>query len=314
MGNANQYGTGFSNIYESLDGVGNFPRDWRYKDADAYIQDDYVVSQRLTLNLGLRYEHIGDLGSADGTGNVVFSALDPNPGAAGSYDGYLVTSNYNGGSLATPAGVIRGSNTIGYNGDGQNTWNPRVGFAWLLPGTDRFLLRGGIGMYHTTTEGLINLQLAASAPTGQWSELAGASNVGSTVAAPFPSQASQISSGFNPPSSYSWTPFLYSDSTEFTVDAMAQDFRPPTTYHYSLGLQSKLPGGAVFNVSYAGARDLHEIMTVEPNQAPLASPTNPITYDSRWPDHCHHKYRCERPGAQTLHRVRNQHCGAHRNR
>ena len=48
-----------------------------------------------------------------------------------------------------------------------------------------------------------------------------------------------------------------------------RDFRPPTTYHYSLGLQSKLPGGAIFDVSFAGARDLHMIMSTSINQAPL---------------------------------------------
>ena len=114
----------------------------------------------------------------------IVSKINPNPAAAGSLDGYLVNSNYNGPAL--PAGVIKGKNKFGFNGDGQNTWNPRFGFAWLLPGSDRFVLRGGIGMYHTTTEGQMNLLLAAEAPTGLWSVLTGTYNAASTDANPFP--------------------------------------------------------------------------------------------------------------------------------
>ena len=256
------YGVPYSNIYETYEGIGDFQRDWRYKDANAFIQDNYRVTKRLTLNLGLRYERIGDLGSANGGGNVNVSALNPNPPATGSLDGYLVNSNYHGPAL--PAGVIQGKNTFGFNGDGQNTWNPRLGFSWLLPGMDRFVLRGGVGIYHTTTEGQMNLLLCAEAPTGLWSVLTGTYNAASTDANPFPAA----------PAFPVFTP--YSPSTEFTLAALAMNWRPPTIYHYSLGLQSKLPGGAILDVAYAGARDLHSILGRTINQAALASPSNPI--------------------------------------
>jgi hypothetical protein len=119
------YGVPYSNIYETYEGIGDFQRDWRYKDADGFIQDDYAIAKGLTLNLGLRWEHIGDLGSANGGGNVDVSAINPNPPAMGSLDGYLVNSNYHGPGI--PTGVIQGKNTFGFNGDGQNTWNPRPG-------------------------------------------------------------------------------------------------------------------------------------------------------------------------------------------
>jgi Carboxypeptidase regulatory-like domain len=258
------YPLGYSNIYESLQGLGNFARDYRYKQGQGFIQDDYVVTQHFTLNLGLRYEHLGDLGMAEGRGgNTVLSAINPNPGPEGSLDGYLVASNYNG-PTPIPAGVIKGSNTFGYNGDGQDVWNPRVGFAWMLPGSDRFLLRGGVGMYHTTVEGQMNLQLCASSPFGQWSFNEGTYNVDASDAHPF---------GF-PPAFPAYIP--YSDSTAATMAAFDMGFRPPTTYHYSLGLQSKLPGGPILDVSFAGARNLHLIMGDVMNQAPLASPSNPI--------------------------------------
>jgi hypothetical protein len=256
-------GYAFSNIYETYEGLGDLTRDWRYKQGNGFIQDDYVITKSLTLNLGLRYERIGDLGAANGTGNVDISALNANPPAGGSVDGYLVSSNYKGPAI--PAGVIKGGNTFGFNGDGQNTWNPRLGFAWVLPhSADRVVLRGGAGMYHTTTEGQMNLQTAAEAPTGIWSVLTGAYNGSSTIANPFPA----------PPAFPVFTP--YSSYTDFTMDALSMTWRPPTTYHYSLGLQSQLPGGAILDVTYAGARDLHTILGRTINQAGLASPSNPI--------------------------------------
>lgn len=276
LGQSNIFGSGYSNIYESLQGLGNFARDWRYKDADGYIQDNYKLTRRLTLNMGVRYEHIGDLGVANGLGgNVDLAHVDPTPPVTGSLQGLLVTSNYKG-PQPLPAGVEQGKNTFGFNGDLQNVWNPRLGFAWLLPGSERFLLRGGAGAYHTTPEGQMNLQMCASAPFGQWSFTEGTANGAASDAAPMP----------NPGPFPQWIPYkgavdssgapTGNPDTEFTMAAFAMNWRPPTTYHFSLGLQTELPGGAVLDVTYAGARDLHLIMGDSMNQAPLASPTHPI--------------------------------------
>ena len=257
------FGVPYSNIYESFEGLGDHARDWRYKNINAFIQDNYALTKRLTLNLGLRYDHIGDLGEARGmAGNVDVANLNPNPPASGSDNGYLVASNYHGPAI--PAGVEQGKNTFGFNGQGQDTWNPRFGFAYVLPGGDRLVLRGGIGVYHTTPEGQLNLQLSAEQPFGLFSQTLGPANANATDANPFPV----------PPPLPAFTP--YSPTTAFTMDALTLSFRPPTTYHYSFGMQARMPGGPILDVSYAGARNLHEIMGTSINQANLASPQNPI--------------------------------------
>ena len=129
-------GLAYSNIYESADSVGDKTRDWRYKNADAYVQDNYRLAKRLTLNLGLRYEHLGDLGDAKALSADVNPAnINPNPPATGSYGGYEVASNYSGG-VTLPAGVVKGGNTFGMKGHGQDVINPRLGFAYVLPGGD----------------------------------------------------------------------------------------------------------------------------------------------------------------------------------
>jgi hypothetical protein len=276
LGQANIFGSGYSNIYESLQGLGNFARDWRYKSGDGYIQDDYKMTRRLTINAGLRYEHIGDLGVANGMGgNVDVAHLNPTPPAGGSLQGFIVASNYNG-PKPIPAGVEQGKNTFGFNGDLQNVWNPRLGFAWMIPGTDRFLLRGGAGVYHTTPTGQMNLQMCASEPFGQWSFTVGTGNAAASDANPMP----------NPGPFPQWMPYTGAVDASgnptgnvdsgFTMAAFALNWRPPTAYHFSLGLQSRLPGGAILDVTYSGARELHLIVGITANQAALASPGNPI--------------------------------------
>jgi hypothetical protein len=268
LGTGNHFG--YSNIYQSNQGLGDFARDWRYKLGHAYIQDNYKIGMRFTLNMGMRYEHLGNLAVAGGKGgNVDLSKVNPDPAVGGSYDGYVVASNYVGPAL--PTSVRKLNNNFGFNGQNQDVWNPRLGFAWRLPGTERFVLRGGAGTYHTTVTGQLNLQMSASAPYGMWDFKAATANVNATAYQPFtmPEPVYPKFRGY-------YGDGTVANDTSFTMAAFAMDFRPPTTYHYSLGLQSKLVGGAILDVSYAGARSLHIVMGGSMNQASLASPTNPI--------------------------------------
>ena len=148
-------------------------------------------------------------------------------------------------------------------------------------------------MYHTTTQGQMNLQLCASAPFGQWNFGVGTGNYAASDANPMP----------NPGAFPQWIPYKGTvDSngvatgnvdTGYTLGSFALDWRPPTTYHFSLGLQSKLPGGAILDVTYAGARDLHLIVGTSVNTAPLATPSHPIRGQTK-------KHRCEHQHAQTI--------------
>lgn len=103
------------------------------------------MDKSLTLNIGLRYERIGQFGDNLGRNSSFdLSKADANPPAGGSLAGYIVASNFSG---TLPSGVTRANNPFGNYGEGQNTIAPRIGFAWqLLPSSSALVLRGGYGI------------------------------------------------------------------------------------------------------------------------------------------------------------------------
>ena len=246
-------------VTEAEDLVGEPDRAWRAWNSDLYAQDDIKVTSRLTVNLGLRYERQGLLGDSLGRASIFdINRANPTPPAAGVLDGYVVASNFHG---TPPAGVVRGSNDAALNGNGQNDWAPRVGFSWMLPKTDRLVLRGGYGMFYTRTTGQPFLQLLAAPPYGLIR-----TQFFVPLSDPFPAAPAEIP--FFPAYSASLPPL--------TPTTFAASFRPPIVQEYSLNLQSELLGGLVLEVGYEGARGSHLLQYRDFNQALSATSSNPI--------------------------------------
>ena len=96
-------GSAFSNVYSSIDAFGLTTREYRAWEGVAFAQDNYHVSSSLTLNLGVRYERLGEFGDNLGrNASFDFSKANPNPPPNGSLAGYLVASNFSG---TLPQGV-----------------------------------------------------------------------------------------------------------------------------------------------------------------------------------------------------------------
>jgi outer membrane receptor protein involved in Fe transport len=101
-------------------------RAWEYA---AYVQDDFKVSNRLTLNLGLRYENFPPLTEVEGRiANYNFSATDP--------------------ALSSIANVT-GDKYAGRKDDPAN-FAPRVGFAYSLRDNGRTVIRGSYGIHYVS--------------------------------------------------------------------------------------------------------------------------------------------------------------------
>jgi hypothetical protein len=89
-----------------------------------YAQDDWKVSPRLTLNIGVRYDvDIGYLDSKNQVNNRTRT--------------FLAIIGHPYGSLLPH--------------DDKNNLSPRIGFAWDLKGNAKSVLRGGYGIYYDQT-------------------------------------------------------------------------------------------------------------------------------------------------------------------
>ncbi len=120
-----------------------------------YVQDDWKISQKLTLNLGLRYELEGGFGERYNRGLTGFDleAKLPISDAAQAAYGRLPASLL----ALRPVSdfIVKGGTTfLGKDGapttvnQAQPGWMPRVGFAYQL--NDKTVLRGGWGMFFDT--------------------------------------------------------------------------------------------------------------------------------------------------------------------
>jgi TonB dependent receptor/Carboxypeptidase regulatory-like domain len=265
--NAQGNGTEFSNVFASYDDFGLTYRAYRAWQGAVFAQDDYKVAKSLTLNLGLRYERLGQF--ADNLGrNSSFdvSKADANPPPGGSLAGYIVASNF---SSALPPGVTRANNPFGNYGEGQNTIAPRIGFAWqLLPSASLFVLRGGYGIYYSQPTGQSLYQNVFGAPYSEFRLNSGQSNAAATFQAPFVQP-------FPIPDTFPMFP-AYSPTTSTSIYGVAPGFRPAMIQQYSVNVQSEFHKGWLLEVGYVGTRGLHLVRQRSFNQAQPASAGNPI--------------------------------------
>jgi len=262
-----QNGTAFSNDFASFDDFGLTTREYRVWEGAAYVQDDYKVAPSLTLNLGVRYERLGQFADRLGR-NASFDIrkADPDPPAGGSTAGYIVASNFPG---ALPPGVERANNTFANDADGQNTIGARIGFAWqFLPGTNRLVFRGGYGDYYSRPTGQAFYQNIFGAPFSTFRLNAGLANANATFQAPFQQP-------FPTPESFPFFP-AYSPTSTTTVYAVAPGFRSAVIQQYSANIQAELNKSSVLEVGYVGARGTHLVRQRSLNQALSASASHPI--------------------------------------
>jgi hypothetical protein len=265
-GNSNGTGT-LSNVFASADVFGLLNREFRVWEGSGFVQDDYRIRRLLTLNLGVRYERLGQFGDELGrTSSFDVSKANANPPPSGSLDGYIVGSNF---PAALPSGVTRASNTFANNGEGQDTIAPRIGFAWqVLPTTTRLVLRGGYGVYYSRSTGQSAGQSVLAAPFSLTRINTGLTNAAATFQAPF-------AQPFPTPSSFPmFVP--YSPTTQSSVNAQAPNFRPAIVQQFSLNAQGEFHTNWLLEVGYVGGRGTHLQRFRSLNQALAASPESPI--------------------------------------
>jgi hypothetical protein len=124
----------------------DYYRGFRANEIAMYFQDDWRVSKRLTINMGLRYEYFGPPHNfrPDIDSNFYFGTT-ATPIATASTNPYFPIDNKFYAGVATGTFQVR-NNEI-WNKD-TNNFAPRVGFALDVLGSQKLVLRAGAGVMY----------------------------------------------------------------------------------------------------------------------------------------------------------------------
>jgi hypothetical protein len=258
--NAAQNGTPYSDVAASVTFAGSFARDLVATDVGSFIQDDFKVNSKLTLNLGLRHDYFGALSDALGrNSNFDFALALPVPPSGGTNSGYVVGKDTPG---TIPSDVVRaGNNSL----RDSNPWNfqPRIGFAYQpFDHLRNLIVRGGYGIYFSRTAGIGIFQNVVNPPFASYGQLVLAPGSTATFANPLPPVL--------PSSAFPlFTPRTVDSGQTFTTqDPRMKD---PYTQQYSFNVQYEFARDYLLEVGYVGTKGTHLIGQVGVNQPLLAS-------------------------------------------
>ena len=286
-------GNGFSDflggLYDStgltIMGSGVNNRNVSAHDWGGFVNDNWRLTDRLTLTLGLRYEYFGPFTEAQGR----FVGFDPALLTTATIPGFPVGDN-----LAITGGFVQASNAQNplpgipkiqpsLVPPDKNNFAPRVGFAWQpLADSNHLLVRGGYGVYYDRANSrLLNNQIL------NFPYYTLAQTLETPIATPFVQvpQPSSFPLTFNnpalfpfggPPALLPQAPTPISPTGLAVVSANGiypdiQDFRTPYIQQYSLGVQDEFAKNWLLDVSYVGSvgRKMYRLMDVNQALAPV---------------------------------------------
>lgn len=235
-----------------------------------YLQDDWKVTDRLTLNLGLRFEHEG--GTTDrydaGISGLDTSVVSPLQAA--------VQANYAKNPIPELAALnLKGGlGFLNTNGAGRGhlslpalMYAPRFGFAYRV--SNFMVWRGGWGIFYAPNNMLNFNQLGFSLNTQMITSLDGNLTPYNTLSNPFPNGLSQplgskaglltaVGQALNP-------------VTTAPIGSVP-NFKDGLSQQFSTGFQFALPGNISLETSYVGNRS--QRLTILSTGAPSGFPQN----------------------------------------
>lgn len=249
----------------SVLGTGISERNLRATDYSFFVQDDWKISPRWTLNLGLRYEL--NLPPYDTRGRL--STFDPalyKPRPEVDSNGDPIGPPFGGfvqaGNVITPYNLpdlLKVDKRVLRSIDPNNI-APRIGFAYSLLDSGRLVVRGGYGVFHSRASNLYlftSTQLAPYYVTGRRNR--------PQLADPF----------FAAPSPDQFPTFV--KGIALANQVFDRNIRTPYLHQYNISLQYAVRTDMLLEVAYVGTRGLNLFRVVGINQARLASPEHPIT-------------------------------------
>jgi hypothetical protein len=246
----------------------------RYKIVEPYFQDDWRVTKKLTLNLGVRVSLFGTYReryqnafnfeptafvagaspTIDNSGTVTGSSGALVPGSGNPFNG-IIQCGGKGGTFAAsgfPAASVGPSASAGCLKGHLFNPAPRIGFAWDPKGDGKLAIRGGYGVFFEHTNGNEgNTESLENSPplalTSTQANVVGYGNIGGGGLL-FPLSVNSI------PNKAIW----------------------PYMQQWNFNVQKELPSHVLLSVAYVGSKGTHLVLLSDANQLqPVSSANNP---------------------------------------
>lgn len=306
------------NAQEADTQFGLTSKTFRFQDYSGYIADDWKVSRKLSLNLGLRYELFMWPTEKDGRiGNFDFANFQPCFSQSGGTNalcdspapGFLVPGNVRPTGLSNVDAAIDATAKAGNNhtlaGQDTNNFAPRVGFAYSPFDSNRLVVRGGFGFFYDRPSASFINTVFSNYPFLREIEITVPSgNV--PIANAFAAQPTTL------PLS-NWLPFrvtraagaggtyVIRDGTGVTQDARGQttpagniaetfefravdrNLKTPYVQQWNIGFQYEITKNTLFEARYVGTRGKNLLQAVAFNQGFDLN-------DANTPDHIYERF------------------------
>ncbi len=248
----------------------------RYKIFEPFFQDDWRITRKLTLNLGLRWSFYGryqekfdkefnfsPAAYVPPTGPVLWPYTDPN------YSQLLLpgVDQFNGFQQCGASKPAVSYIPVATTGCMKNKYvnpGPRLGFAYDPFGNGKWAIRGGYGIFFEHMNGN---EANAESLQGNPSPLVQNGSVSTITGYPNVGGGSQ---GYPSP---------------FTATSIPNQVQWPYMQQWNLGVEHELPDHVVTSVAYVGSKgthltriyDLNQLQPVPASQNPFLATKSPIT-------------------------------------
>ncbi len=259
--------------------VGDFTQALRSTEYAAFVQDDWKIFSKLTINMGLRYMlYIPPKDTRDRIATLIFPKGRPTSYAEGATQ-FLTRQGLERAPTWGRAGIELSRSLFPVD---KKNFGPRFGFAWRP--LDKTVIRGGYGIFFDTIQGIITQDVIENIPNIKEDQ-----------------QTLSIFQDVSTPPAEAFIGYLLENPGPGQFNPGPNDvdpnFRNSYVQHWNFGIQRELGKNYLFEIAYVASKGTRlnrreNTNSAEPN-GPFASiqlssipaqPINPLTGQPFLPD------------------------------